>query len=176
MSGFETLKFFATAPHLCSYLDGQEATTLFVEPSTTLTSEQVVKLAESGCRRSGRYTYRPHCAQCTACISVRVPVTSFQPKRRQIRTLKKNKDVSFIARTPVLDEARYDLYRRYIEARHADGDMYPPSPSQYESFLASSSDQAYFLEARLENRLIAVTLFDEIPGNGLSAILSLIHI
>ena len=36
MSGFETLKFFATAPHPCSYLDGQEATTLFVEPSTDL--------------------------------------------------------------------------------------------------------------------------------------------
>ena len=172
MSGFETLKFFATAPHPCSYLDGREATTLFVEPSTILTSEQVVKLAESGFRRSGRYTYRPHCAQCTACISVRVPVTSFQPKRRQIRTLKKNKDVTFIARTPVLDEARYDLYHRYIEARHADGDMYPPSPSQYESFLASSSDHAFFLEARLEDRLIAVTLFDEIPGNGLSAIYS----
>ena len=32
MSGFEALKFFATAPHPCSYLDGQEATTLFVEP------------------------------------------------------------------------------------------------------------------------------------------------
>ena len=63
-----------------------------------------------------------------------------------------------------MDEARYDLYRRYIEARHADGDMYPPSPSQYESFLASSSDHAFFLEARLEDRLIAVTLFDEIPG------------
>ena len=172
MSGFETLKFFATAPHPCSYLEGQEATTLFVEPSTTLTSEQVVKLAESGFRRSGRYTYRPHCAKCTACISVRVPIASFQPKRRQIRTLKKNKDVSFIARTPVLDEARYDLYHRYIEARHADGDMYPPSPSQYESFLASSSDHAFFLEARLEERLIAVTLFDEIPENGLSAIYS----
>lgn len=172
MSGFETLKFFATAPHPCSYLEGQEATTLFVEPSTTLTSEQVVKLAESGFRRSGRYTYRPHCAKCTACISVRVPIASFQPKRRQIRTLKKNKDVSFIARTPVLDEARYDLYHRYIEARHADGDMYPPSPSQYESFLASSSDHAFFLEARLKERLIAVTLFDEIPENGLSAIYS----
>ena len=68
-----------------------------------------------------------------------------QPKRRQIRTVK-NKDVSFIARTPVLDEARYDLYRRYIEVRHADGDMYPPSPSQYESFLTSTSDHAFSLK------------------------------
>ena len=170
MSGFETLKFFSTTPHPCSYLEGQEATTLFVEPSTTLSAEQVVKLAESGFRRSGRYTYRPHCAQCSACISVRVPVESFQPKRRQIRTLKKNQDVIFTARTPILDEDRYELYRRYIENRHADGDMYPPSPSQDESFLASNSEHAFFLEARLNDRLIAVTLFDEVPGNGLSAI------
>ena len=151
MSGFETLKFFSTAPHPCSYLEGQEATTLFVEPSTTLSAEQVVKLAESGFRRSGRYTYRPHCAQCSACISVRVPVESFQPKRRQIRTLKKNQDVSFTARTPILDEERYELYRRYIEVRHADGDMYPPSPSQYESFLASNSQHAFFWKPESTN-------------------------
>ena len=129
MSGFEALKFFATAPHPCSYLDGQEATTLFVEPNTPLSAEQVVKLAESGFRRSGRYIYRPHCSQCSACISVRVPVASYQPKRRQIRTRKQNRDVTFNARSPILDEEHYELYRRYIEVRHADGDMYPPSPA-----------------------------------------------
>jgi len=170
MSSLDTLKFFSTAPHPCSYLDEQEATTLFVEPSASISPEQLVKLAESGFRRSGRYIYRPHCAQCAACISVRVPVRSFRPKRRQIRTLKTNRDVCFTARTPILDEERYELYRRYIEVRHADGDMYPPSPSQYESFLASNSQHAFFLEARINERLIAVTLFDEIPGNGLSAI------
>ena len=170
MSSLETLKFFSTAPHPCSYLDEQEATTLFVEPSASISPEQLVKLAESGFRRSGRYIYRPHCAQCAACISVRVPVKSFRPKRRQIRTLKTNRDVCFTARAPILDEERYDLFRRYIEVRHSDGDMYPPSPSQYESFLASNSEHAFFLEARVNERLIAVTLFDEIPGNGLSAI------
>ena len=101
---------------------------------------------------------------------MRVPVKSFRPKRRQIRTLKTNRDVCFTARTPILDEERYDLFRRYIEVRHSDGDMYQPSPSQYESFLASNSERAFFLEARVNERLIAVTLFDEIPGNGLSAI------
>ncbi len=170
MSGFEALKFFATAPHPCSYLDGQEATTLFVEPNTPLSGEQTVQLAESGFRRSGRYIYRPHCSQCSACISVRVPIASFQPKRRQIRTRKQNQDVTFNARSPILDEDHYELYRRYIEIRHADGDMYPPSPAQYESFLASNHAHAFFLEARIGQQLIAVTLFDEIPGNGLSAI------
>ena len=91
MSSFEALKFFATAPHPCSYLEDEEATTVFVEPTTDLSVDQMVKLAESGFRRSGRYTYRPQCTHCTACISVRVPVDSFNPKRRQIRTLKKSR-------------------------------------------------------------------------------------
>ena len=170
MSSFEKLKFFATAPHPCSYLEDEEATTVFVEPSTDLSAAQIVKLAESGFRRSGRYTYRPQCTNCTACISVRVPVDSFNPKRRQVRTVKRNQDVSFSARTPILDEERYSLYKRYIETRHADGDMYPPSPSQYQSFLASNQEHAFFLEARIDEKLVAVTLFDEIPSNGLSAI------
>ena len=170
MSSFEALKFFATAPHPCSYLEDKEATTVFVEPSTHLSTAQMVNLAESGFRRSGRYIYRPQCANCAACISVRVPVSSFEPKRRQVRTFKRNQDISFAAQAPMLDEEHYSLYQRYIEARHADGDMYPPSPSQYQSFLASNREHAFFLEARKDKKLIAVTLFDEIPSNGLSAI------
>ena len=170
MSSFEALKFFATAPHPCSYLEDEVATTVFVEPTMDLSVDQIVKLAESGFRRSGRYTYRPQCTNCKACISVRVPVDSFNPKRRQIRTLKRNQDISFSARNPILDEEHYSLYKRYIETRHADGDMYPPSPSQYQSFLTSNRERAFFLEARIDEMLIAVTLFDEIPNNGLSAI------
>ncbi|MDC1209270.1 arginyltransferase [Litorivicinus sp.] len=170
MSEPHSLRFYATTAHPCSYLEGQEATTIFVEPDAAISDEQIVKLTESGFRRSGRYIYRPHCENCSACISVRVPVETFEPKRRQIRTLKKNQDVIFSARTPVLDNAHYELYRRYIEARHPDGDMFPPSPSQYESFLAVSKKQSFFLEAKIEDQLIAVTYFDEIPNNGLSAI------
>jgi arginine-tRNA-protein transferase len=99
-----------------------------------------------------------------------VPVDAFFPKRRQRRTIQKNQDIVFKAQTPVLDDVHYALYDRYIRARHADGDMYPPSTSQYQSFLNSGSTHAYFLEAYLADELIAVTHFDEIPGNGLSAI------
>ena len=33
------------------------------------------------------------------------------------------------------DDEAYQLYHRYIEGRHADGDMYPPDRDQYRSFL-----------------------------------------
>ena len=59
MSRFEDLRFFATAPHPCSYLEGQEATTLFVDPEIRLTPDDIARLTYSGFRRSGRYTYRP---------------------------------------------------------------------------------------------------------------------
>ena len=172
MSSFEPLKFFATAPHPCSYFNDRDATTVFVEPDVDLRPDQIIRLAESGFRRSGRYIYKPHCDQCSACISVRIPVDIFKPKRRQLRTKKHNTDVSFSVTDPALDEERYDLYKRYINARHPSGDMFPPSPSQYESFLASTREHTFFLEARIGNRLIAVTLFDEIVGNSLSAIYS----
>jgi leucyl-tRNA---protein transferase len=170
MTGFPSLKFYATAPHPCSYLEGQEATTLFVAPDLPITPEHTVKLAESGFRRSGRYIYRPHCNACTACISVRVPVAGFRPKRRHQRTLNKNQDIELTRRTPILDEEHYALYRRYIESRHADGDMYPPSSSQYASFLTTGSDEARFLDARIDGQLIATMLFDQIGTHGLSAI------
>lgn len=170
MTGFPSLKFYATAPHPCSYLEGQEATTLFVAPELPITPEHTVKLAESGFRRSGRYIYRPHCGSCSACISVRVPVDAFRPKRRHQRTLRKNEDLQLTTRTPVLDEEHYALYRRYIESRHADGDMYPPSSSQYASFITAGGDEARFLEARRDDQLIATMLFDQIGTHGLSAI------
>jgi leucyl-tRNA---protein transferase len=36
MSDLSTLKLFATQPHPCSYLDGQEATTVFVDPEANI--------------------------------------------------------------------------------------------------------------------------------------------
>ena len=170
MTGFPTLKFYATAPHPCSYLPDHEATTLFVAPELEVTDDHSVQLAESGFRRSGRYVYRPHCANCSACISVRVPTALFHHKRRHQRALNKNSDLQISTRDPILDAEHYALYQRYIEQRHADGDMYPPSASQFESFLTSGGDHAGFLEAHLGGQLIATMLFDRIGEHGLSAI------
>ncbi len=170
MTGFPSLRFYATAPHPCSYLEGQEATTLFVAPDTELSDPELVKLTESGFRRSGRYVYRPYCDHCHACISVRIPVADFKPKRRHQRTLRRNSEVIYDLSSPRLDDPHYRLYANYIEARHADGDMYPPSPSQYEAFLAAGDTRSHFLNARIDGQLVATMLFDQIPGHGLSAV------
>jgi arginyl-tRNA--protein-N-Asp/Glu arginylyltransferase len=73
------------------------------------------------------------------------------------------------AARPAFKEEYFDLYRRYIEQRHADGDMYPPSRDQFSTFLVRDLPFCWFYEFRLDGRLLAVAVCDLLP-NGLSAV------
>lgn len=134
-SSLRDLKVYTTYPHRCSYLDNEEATTLFIDPRQTVDQTLYSNLSLLGFRRSGNHIYRPHCSQCNACIPARVPVADFQPRRSQKRCMQRNADLAVRPIQCIGTEQCYRLYERYIESRHADGDMYPPDRDQYESFL-----------------------------------------
>ena len=87
------VRVFATYPHNCSYLAGEQATTLFVDPSTPIDARIYSQLSYIGFRRSGPHLYRPHCAACNACVPARVPVEAFTPNRGQRRILARNGDL-----------------------------------------------------------------------------------
>lgn len=163
------LRFFLTVPHACSYLQGQEATTLFLDPQESPGRGVYDALALLGFRRSGRHLYRPHCEGCSACISVRIPVADFVPGRSQRRVIRRNADLSLRVRPAIFDKEHYSLYSRYIRMRHADGDMYPPSHEQYRTFLTLDQAYARLMEIRVDDKLVAVAAFDELE-HGLSAI------
>ncbi|TFH86380.1 arginyltransferase [Billgrantia azerbaijanica] len=163
------LRFFLTVPHACSYLEGREATTLFLDPQESHSQGVYDALALLGFRRSGRHLYRPHCEGCSACLSVRIPVADFTPSRSQRRTAHRNADLTWRERPALYDAEHYALYDRYIRTRHADGDMYPPSHEQYRTFLTLDEPYARLMEFRLGERLLAVTAFDHLE-HGLSAI------
>lgn len=163
------LRFFVTVPHACSYLEGHQASTLFLDPQETPGIDVYDTLALLGFRRSGRHLYRPHCEGCNACVSVRIPVASFVPSRSQRKIIRRNADLTLKVAPASFNNEHYTLYARYIRTRHADGDMYPPSAEQYRAFLSLEQDYARLLEMRLDNRLIAVCAFDELQ-HGLSAI------
>lgn len=169
MSSLNTLIFFATPEHPCSYLADRQATTMFVDPRAHVDRNLYTQLTELGFRRSGSHYYRPHCRGCNACIPVRVPVERFQTDRSQRRVWRDNRDLTLI-QTPVrFDEEIYDLYERYIIERHHDGDMYPPSREQFTAFLIEGSIDGFFLEMRRAGRLIAVAVVD-VLDTGFSAI------
>ncbi len=169
MTELAHLKFYATQPHDCSYLSGQQATTLFLDPRHPFDAGMYAGLSELGFRRSGEHLYRPHCQHCQACLPARIPTASFQASQQQKRILKRNRDLSVHAVRPEFREEYYDLYARYIEQRHADGDMYPPSREQFTTFLVSDLPFCVFFEFRLQGRLLAVAVTDVLP-NGLSAV------
>ncbi|MBI2381084.1 MAG: arginyltransferase [Gammaproteobacteria bacterium] len=168
----EPLKFYATPPHACSYLPQETAVTAFVDPEARLTPGLYSALALHGFRRSGEHIYRPHCGSCQACIPVRIPVADFlaQSLSRRFRRINAaNADLDVRIRMAEFNPEHYALYARYVSLRHHDGDMYPPSETQYRNFLLSSWADTEFVEFRLAGRLLAVAVTD-IMNNGLSAL------
>ena len=169
MTSLANLRVFATYPHQCSYLDDEQATTLFVDPNADIDRELYSHLSTIGFRRSGPHLYRPHCSQCQACIPARIPTESFRPSRGQRRVLRRNEDLVAAEVQNIDDDEYFQLYCRYIDARHRDGDMYPPGREQYDSFLTSEWECTRYVAFGLKDRLLAVAVMDELDC-GMSAI------
>ncbi|MBK1648138.1 arginyltransferase [Rhabdochromatium marinum] len=167
----KNLQLYLTSRHDCSYLPGQDARTLFVDPNLRIDRNHANWLQQIGFRRSGRFFYRPACHVCQQCVPVRVPVADFQPNRSQRRNLRRNQDIEFIARTPSFDQEHYELYRHYILSRHGDGDMAEDlTPDSYRRFLlAPWAGQSRLLEMRAHGQLIGVAVSDCLT-DGFSAV------
>jgi arginyl-tRNA--protein-N-Asp/Glu arginylyltransferase len=151
-----------TPAHTCSYLPEQYEQLIVLMDDTSRTPEGYETLLQAGFRRSGSDIYRPHCAQCTACHSLRIKADEFQPSRNQRRIWKKNKAITWQLSQqdkPVY----YALYEKYINQRHADGSMYPPSFGQYRQFLLCDWIDPLFIELYADNQLIAVAVTDVTP-------------
>ena len=153
------MRFGLTGTFSCSYLpERQEQLLVFAETNDNLAS-RYGQLIQVGFRRSGDQIYRPHCPQCHACHSVRVPAAEFSPSRSQKRLLKKNSH--FTTRLSIRPSVQYyPLYEDYITQRHADGSMFPPSKSQFSSFISCHWNPPIYLEAYEGEKLIAVAVTD----------------
>jgi arginine-tRNA-protein transferase len=164
----KTLQLYLAQEHPCSYLADRKARSVFIDPEQPVTAHLYGQLIEQGFRRSAAHIYRPHCAPCLACVPVRIPVQDFIASRSQQRILRRNADLKVQRVSNQFSAEHYALYQSYIELRHADGDMYPPSVGQYQSFLNTALEFAKLYEFRLGERLLAVAATDVLP-NGLSA-------
>ncbi len=166
-----TIKLFRTGDHDCSYLENRRSRTLFLDPELKFELPLYEELTQSGFRRSGNHLYRPDCQQCHSCIPARIPVQQFELKRRYRRVKKLNSDLHLDIQASKYRKQDYQLFERYIEARHADGDMYPASTNGYEDFLATNREFSFHIRFFLKNTLVAVAVTDRLMS-GLSAIYS----
>ncbi|WP_262966771.1 arginyltransferase [Methylobacter psychrophilus] len=156
-----SIPLFLSQQHPCSYLDGEQAQSVFVHPSYPLTPSIYAQLIAQGFRRSGDEVYAPHCSHCSACIPVRLPVKKFKPGRSQKRCLHKNIATQVTVKPAIFEQAHYDMYLRYQTARHNEGSMANVSPDEYINFLGSSWCDTRFIEFSINNELAGIAVVDQ---------------
>lgn len=166
------LPFFLTAPSPCPYLKDQEERKVFtkLEPGEGRALNDA--LTHVGFRRSQSILYRPACERCAACKSARIPVHEFKPSRSQKRVDRKASDLTRHVRHPEATPEQYGVLSRYLEARHAEGDMAGMDFFEYASMVEDGADSAEIVEYRDEDdRLIAAVLTDHL-SDGFSMVYS----
>lgn len=155
--------------HACSYLPGRMARSVFVDPALPIDPARYGALLDLGFRRSGSYVYRPACGACQQCRPVRLKVAEFRASRTQKRCEKRNADLT-VRPEPRLTHEHYELYRRYLAARHPGGGMDPEDAEAFHAFLSSHWGRTEILAARdAHGRLVAGGVIDRVPS-GLSAV------
>lgn len=166
------LQLYTTTEYPCSYLPMQQARSLVAAPNHLITTTVYSSLMEQGFRRSGNFTYRPHCAQCQACESLRVLAPQFQPSRSQRRAWQRHQHLEASIQRLHYNPAHYALYQRYEKARHPGGGMDNDSIEQYRQFLLDSHIETRLVEFRdphAENTLVMVSIIDLLT-EGISAV------
>lgn len=129
-------------------------------------------LLAAGFRRSAFLFYRNACPGCSLCIPLRL--VEGQPKlgRNARRLERRNADLSLSLLPGDFSEERYELYARYVAARHREEDEAPPPTREsYAAFLLGGPLGGGLVSEYRDGsgKLVATGYLDELPG-GLSSV------
>ncbi len=170
------IAFLMTSELPCPYLPGRRerkiVADLAADPSLTARLELFDLLSSVGFRRSHSLVYRPACADCQACVPVRIPVGDFRAARSFRRILRRNSDLRPVLHPAKPTREQYELFARYLAARHGDGEMVGMSAQDYASMVADSPVDTRIVEWRDGNGALAAACLVDWSPDGLSAVYS----
>lgn len=171
----QKLQFYVTTGYTCGYLPNKMAQSLIAAPQHLVDAKVYSGLIQQGFRRSGKFSYRPHCESCQECIPVRIILDQFSPNRSQKRAFKQHNNLTTAILPVGFHEEHYDLYVSYQRARHSEEkiqDETAPQENdveQYQSFLCQSNVESVMVEFRENEQLKMVSVID-IVRDGISAV------
>jgi arginine-tRNA-protein transferase len=159
-------QFYTTGAAPCPYLEGRTERRVYTllrrHPQERETFD---RLSEAGFRRSQNLMYRPACPGCDACVPVRIPVLRFQPSRNERKVLHRNADLTLREAPAVPTSEHWELFHRYLDARHGDGGMAGMTRVDFETMVGDWAVSTLLLEGRdPTGRLVAVSLTDRLSS------------
>jgi arginine-tRNA-protein transferase len=154
-------------PHPCAYLPSQSAS-LEVRVMLDVTGDEMDAMLERGWRRFGPIYFRPACASCSECVSLRVRADRFEPSKSQRRAARGCQRLRRVVGPPKVDAERLSLYARWHEGREDVRGWQPngQTPERYSlefAFPHPCSREAAFYDDENAGRLVGVGLFDATP-------------
>jgi leucyl-tRNA---protein transferase len=166
---FNQISYFITQSYECSYLPGKQARSKVAAPIHWVNATRYDDLIKHGFRRSGQYTYKPHCESCQACVPLRVPVQEFKPNRSQKRSFNQYQQLQIYIKPLSFDAEHLALYLHYQTYRHQANEPIEQLTQQYENFLLVSNVNTQLIEFRLESKLVMVSVVD-LLSDGVSSV------
>ncbi len=164
--------FYTTAPLPCPYVAGRTERKVVTEITGPDADGLHDRLSRAGFRRSHNIAYAPVCPGCRACVPIRIPVATFQPGRTLRRIAQANRDVDGYDVPARATAEQFQLFQRYQQARHGDGDMATMSFYDYRAMIEDTPVETSVVEFRdMDDRLVGGCLADRL-GDGLSAVYS----
>ena len=170
-----TPQFYVTSPQECPYLENRVERKLFTALNGPESQVLNNALSKQGFRRSQNVLYRPSCADCSACLSARIPINDFSFSKSEKRVLKRNVNLNREIKKPWGSDEQFNLFKRYVELRHDKGGMSGMSESEFSSMIEETSVKTilceYSLEINNSHNIVAASLTDVIE-DGLSMVYS----
>ena len=172
----EETSFYKTQPSECPYLENKQETKILTWLSGNNVEKLHSTLVEMGFRRSQTAIYKPHCANCSACVPLRLDVRQVNLNKTQRKIWRLNDHIHRKISSPILSDSHFELYQKYMDFRHKGESMsqmsYRDVAMMVEETTVDTSLTEYYEETPMGDKLVGWCITDCLD-HGLSMVYSI---